>query len=72
MSDINRAGSPTPIVHQQCRELWWFCIHRDIRLKASWIPREENELADFYSKLEDSGDWQLNPNIFQQVQRMWG
>ena len=35
------------------------CQQHAIQLSAEWIPREENELADYYSKVVDVDDWQL-------------
>jgi ribonuclease HI len=69
---INKAGSRDPFVHDLCKEFTWYCIHKDISLKATWIPRELNEFADFYSKLTDSGDWKLNPQVFDMLERKWG
>jgi hypothetical protein len=63
-SIINRAGSRKPYVHALCKQLIWYCIHEHIFLHANWIPREANQLADFYSKLSDSGDWMLRSDVF--------
>ena len=48
------------------------CQQHAIQLSAEWIPREENELADYYSKVVDVDDWQLNPHVFAQLDKMWG
>jgi len=37
-----------------------------------WVPREENELADYYSKVVDVDDWQINPRLFQSLDEAWG
>ena len=44
----------------------------DIQLLAEWLPREENKLADYPSKLSDTDDWQLNPKLFDWLDLMWG
>ena len=69
---INKAGSRDPFVHTVCKDFTWYCISHNINLKAVWIPRERNELADFYSKLIDSGDWKLNPSVFSMLLLRWG
>jgi len=69
---INKAGSRDLFVHQVCKDFTWYCIFNNIMLKATWIPREQNQLADFYSKLIDSGDWKLQPTVFRSLQRQWG
>lgn len=37
-----------------------------------WIPRDANELADFWSKYEDPADWEINHSIFAWLDRVWG
>uniref|UniRef100_A0A1X7TU41 Uncharacterized protein n=1 Tax=Amphimedon queenslandica TaxID=400682 RepID=A0A1X7TU41_AMPQE len=37
-----------------------------------WIPRPENELADYFSRLIDFNDWRLNPAMFQAFNNLWG
>ena len=56
-------------MHVICKQLIWYCINNNIFLKATWIPRDLNTFADFYSKLTDSGDWMLNPSFFKMLQR---
>ena len=69
---INKAGSRDDHVHDLCKTLTWYCIHNDISLVASWIPRDLNTFADFYSKLTDPGDWMLDPTIFRILSQLWG
>ena len=37
-----------------------------------WIPRSDNDIADYISKLRDFDDWKVNPIIFQNVDKAWG
>jgi ribonuclease HI len=69
---IRAAGSRAPQLHDIFKELFWYALSESFSIKATWIPREENELADFYSKLIDSGDVKLNPDIFKWLQSKWG
>jgi hypothetical protein len=59
-------------LHAIFKELFWYALSQSFSITATWIPREENERADFYSKLIDSGDIMLNPNIFHMLQSKWG
>ena len=43
-----------------------------IRIEPSWIPREQNEYADYLSRIVDYDDWQLNPMIFSSLDSMFG
>ena len=69
---INRAGSRDEPTQEICKNLLWYCVHFCIDIHATWIPREKNELADFYSKNVDSGDYQLDPTVFQSLNSIWG
>ena len=69
---INKAGSRDHHTHEACKNLLWYCFNNQIFLTASWIPRDLNTFADFYSKNTDSGDWKLNPHIFKSLQNTWG
>ncbi|GIL49016.1 hypothetical protein Vafri_5502 [Volvox africanus] len=38
----------------------------------AWIPREQNTITDFFSKIRESCDWQLSPDWFQWLEWRWG
>ena len=44
-----------------------FCYKNCIKLTTAWFPREQNERADFYSKLVDHDDWMLAPEISHEL-----
>jgi ribonuclease HI len=69
---INKAGSHVPAIHTIAKELWWYCINNNIDIRATWIPRDLNTWADFYSKLIETSDWKINPIIFLSIQKIWG
>jgi len=41
-------------------------------VEPEWIPRDENELADYYSRIVDHDDYRSNPAIFQWLDGIWG
>ena len=47
------------------------CLIKDIELNLFWVPREQNELADELSKVEDTEDWQVQVHIFQFLQKRY-
>ena len=47
-------------------------VDNQIRLEPEWITREENEFADYLSRVFDYDDWMLNPAVFQELEVMWG
>ena len=38
----------------------------------TWIPREANVTADLLSKYVDADGWEISPDIFLQLDRLWG
>ncbi|MES9880156.1 MAG: reverse transcriptase domain-containing protein [Sedimenticola sp.] len=40
------------------------CLTSGIRLQLQWIPRSENEIADYLSRLTDSDDWGISFEFF--------
>ena len=65
-------GSPKLIFNQLAIDIFVLALHNDIKLCPQWIPRSENERADFISKFLDKDDWKINPMIFDQLNRLWG
>ena len=39
--------------------------------QTQWIPRAENELADYLSRIVDPDDWMLSPDLFKLIANMW-
>ena len=39
---------------------------------TEWIPRSQNEQADFLSLIFDSDDWGLSPLSFHRIDLVWG
>ena len=55
------------------RDLWMWCLWRDILLTAQYLPEKENVKADTESRvMRDSSDWMLNPLIFQRILSIGG
>ena len=47
-------------------------IRHQIRIEPEWIPREENEMADYCSRIIDYDDWMLDPELFSMLDELWG
>jgi hypothetical protein len=69
---VNKGGSMKAHLNEVVRQILWFTLRHGIDLLVEWIPREENELADFLSKQSFSSDWKLEPAVFNQLSRMHG
>ena len=48
------------------------CVNNYIHIEPEWIPREQNQLADYYSRIIDHDDWMLNPAVFGWLDSLWG
>lgn len=69
---IQKGTSRTPAMYNLYMEVFWYCIEHGIEVRASWIPRAQNVIADALSKLPDGDDWSLNADIFEQLSDEWG
>ena len=69
---IVQCGSAKPLLQVEALGIFSICVQCNIRLEPEWIPREQNELADYYSRMVDYDDWMLNPSIFAWLDTIWG
>ena len=59
--------------NEMAREIWGWCIERQIWLTATHIPGKENTVADKASRVfNDRTEWQLNQNLFKQITKVYG
>ena len=64
---VNKMGGRINQLGQIAKIFWNWCIQKDIKVLAQYIPGKEN-LADLPSRLEsDRNDWMLNPKVFQMI-----
>ena len=52
-------------------KLFQFFAEYSIRLEVQWIPRTENEKADYVSHLIDFDDWQITQDFFLSLEDLW-
>jgi hypothetical protein len=65
----NMGGTVSAQVTLIARDLWMWCLERDILLSAQHLPGVENTTADRESrKMRDRSDWMIDPSIFSQIQ----
>jgi hypothetical protein len=69
---IEKMGSTKPELQELLEKIFWYCFERGITLRAEWVPREENELADALSKIVDKNDWMLHEEEFGRLARRFG
>ena len=52
----------------QCK----FSKEHKVIIDIEWIPRSENEVADYLSKIVDFDDWSVKDSYFRAVDSIWG
>jgi hypothetical protein len=69
---LKQGGSKAEHLHEICLSIFWFCRKHSIQLDPEWIPREQNQLADYLSKVEEMDDFGLQPAVFRTVLKHFG
>ena len=65
-------GSSVAHLQQIAVDIFSFCLTNSVSFQTQWIPRAENELADYLSRIVDPDDWMLSPDLFKLIANMWG
>ena len=69
---ILEGGSTKEHLHKIALEIYYCTRKNDISLEVEWIPRNQNEKADYLSKVIDFDDWRVKDKYFQAVTAHWG
>lgn len=70
---INNFGGKIESLHKLSKEIWLWCITRQIWLSAAHVAGKENIIADKLSrKLNEDMEWKLNPTIFKEIELKYG
>ena len=69
---VINTGSIKPDLQSVKEDIPHLCVCRRISIIPVWVPREENHLADYLSKLIDVDNHGTQPHIFQCINNMWG
>lgn len=71
VSILNK-GSMKEDLQNIALDVYKFCLINGILLDIEWIPRSQNEKADFISNLNDADDWGVSYQIFEYLNSLWG
>ena len=72
VSRIVSAGSTKIHLQQIALDIYDQCLKHKVQLEPTWIPREENTLADKISKIYDSVNWSIDNETFEYIQDKFG
>ena len=69
---IVEVGSMKLELHRIARSIFNICIQSGIYLEVQWIPRTQNQQADYISRLLDTDDWHTTDDLFLSLNARWG
>lgn len=74
VAQINKmGGTRSPKLMTITRDLWNYCLSRQITATASHLPGSLNWEADQASRVyTDSSNWKLERSVFQRINQTWG
>ena len=72
VSAIISKGSMKKDLQHIAMQIFHYCIEKSICLEVEWIPRTENEKADYLSKIVDLDDWGISFDLFNILQSRFG
>ena len=64
---IVSSGRSNGHLQSEALSIFNICCSRGISIEMEWIPRTQNDKADFLSRICDSDDWGLSWNTFQNI-----
>ena len=68
---IVHCGSRLAHLQEVSLQIFNFCLCNRISFQVQWIPRAENEVADYLSRIVDPDDYMLNPVLFRLIVVHW-
>lgn len=70
---INKLGGRKTNLNDIARDIWLWCIERNIHLSSSYIPGTMNTAADRLSRtFNDDLEWSLDARVFQTIVSVFG
>ena len=65
-------GSRKPLLQAETLAVFHLCVTHHLTIEPEWIPRKDNQVADYLSRVVDEDDWMVHPMIFHQLDLLWG
>ena len=69
---IISSGSSKEHLQSEALSIFNICCSHGISIEMEWIPRSQNDQADFLSRSFDSDDCGLSPLSFHHIDVVWG
>ena len=65
-------GSTKTVLQELALDIFSACLKFNVNIDMVWIPRSENDRADYLSRICDHDDWGISDVIFELVESLWG
>ncbi|XP_068203660.1 uncharacterized protein [Palaemon carinicauda] len=72
VTSIVKKGSMKKHLQDIAIEIFRVCTRNSIMLELEWVPRSENDKADYLSRIVDNDDWGISVELFQLLQSRFG
>ena len=72
MARILAVGSRNPKFLVEVLSISSMALANQGRIEPKWIPRRQNQKADYINKLVNNDNWSVDPGIFEQLNSRWG
>ena len=69
---ILSVGSSKTHLQSLALKIFKYCLSHNIQLQPNWVPRDENQIADYYSKYNDTDDWSIDEISFYDISERFG
>lgn len=69
---IVQSGSMKHHLQSLAYNIFKMCVEQKNSIDIQWIPRLENEKADFLSNIIDHDDWGVTVNFFEFINNLFG
>lgn len=69
---ITRSGSSKDDLQTLALKIYDLTKLFHVKLEVDWVPREENDVADYFSKIIDPDDWEITESFFEYLDELWG
>ena len=69
---ILSVGSSKKHLQSLAVDVFKHCVKFNINLQPNWVPRDMNQISDFYSKYNDTDNWSIDDNSFYTLSKKFG
>ena len=69
---VSSSGSKRQHLQDLALEIYELTREHNIDLEVNWVPRDDNQVADYISKIVDPDDWEITEGFLEFLEEKWG